>query len=402
MRLLYVVYWGALEPLGQALVVPPVLHLARSGVAVTLVTFEKGRDLADSRRVAACRAELEAAGARWLPLRYHRSPTLAATAWDLAAGTARAILAGFRGRPAVVHGRTFVGGLVGRLVAGALRRPFVYHAEGFWPEEQVAGGVWSRGGRAFRTATAVEGGLFRGAAGVVVLSRSARERVLALRHGAPESSVVVVPSCVDLDRFRPPAVVPPEPRPLVYSGSLGGRYPADLPAAFLAAALREDPAVSLRVYTQSDPALAQEALGALPRSAWSVRRLPHAEVPAALGECGAGLHLLAPGQYYGSPTRIGEYWACGIPVVTTGDVGDVDEIVRRERVGVILSDTRPEALTAAVRELAALTRDPALAGRCRAAAERHYSLERGVATQVGLYEALAKGRWEACATTASP
>ncbi len=45
-RVLYISYWGALEQLGQSLVVPAVKKLAQMGVDLTLVTFDKPSDLA--------------------------------------------------------------------------------------------------------------------------------------------------------------------------------------------------------------------------------------------------------------------------------------------------------------------------------------------------------------------
>ena len=44
-RVLYLVYWGALEPLGQSLVVPAVLRFADHGLDISLITFEKSEDL---------------------------------------------------------------------------------------------------------------------------------------------------------------------------------------------------------------------------------------------------------------------------------------------------------------------------------------------------------------------
>ncbi len=47
-RILYLVYWGAGEPLGQALVLPSVKRLAQLGARITLVTFEKPESPRDS------------------------------------------------------------------------------------------------------------------------------------------------------------------------------------------------------------------------------------------------------------------------------------------------------------------------------------------------------------------
>ena len=46
-HVLYVVYWGVMEPLGQSLVLPQVLKFAAAGLQITLVTF---REAPPSRR----------------------------------------------------------------------------------------------------------------------------------------------------------------------------------------------------------------------------------------------------------------------------------------------------------------------------------------------------------------
>jgi glycosyltransferase involved in cell wall biosynthesis len=99
---------------------------------------------------------------------------------------------------------------------------------------------------------------------------------------------------------------------------------------------------------------------------------------------------LAPGisQHGGSPTKVGEYWAAGLPVVVTPGIGDTEEIIRRERVGVVVSEFSGEAYDHALSELLNLLEDPYLPGRCRAAAEKHYSLETACERLQELYSAL--------------
>src|SRR5262249_10902834 len=146
----YLVYWGAMEPLGQALVIPQVVRMAGSGTRVTLVTFEKPDHLADGERFRIQKRDLHAVGIDWIPLRYHQRPTAPATAFDTFHGFARSVLASLRGRPDLVHGRTYVGGVIGSLVARFLRRPSIFHNEGFWPDEQIASGRWTAASRGYR------------------------------------------------------------------------------------------------------------------------------------------------------------------------------------------------------------------------------------------------------------
>src|SRR2546422_4483794 len=85
-RVLYIVYWGAGDPLGQSLVLPAVKKLAALGADLTLVTFEKPGDLACHEAMMKIRASLDQHGVRWVPLRYHKRPKVPATAFDFFQG----------------------------------------------------------------------------------------------------------------------------------------------------------------------------------------------------------------------------------------------------------------------------------------------------------------------------
>jgi hypothetical protein len=77
-------------------------------------------------------------------------------------------------------------------------------------------------------------------------------------------------------------------------------------------------------------------------------------------------------------------------VIATAGLGDVDDILRAERVGVIVADHSDDAYRGALGELRALLRDPGLAARCRAAAERHYGLDDACSRQLAVYRGLAQ------------
>jgi glycosyltransferase involved in cell wall biosynthesis len=392
LHVLYIVYWGVLEPLGQALVVPTLLRFAADGLHVTLVSYEKPAHLADLERVEKSAQQLRAAGIDWIPRRYHRRPTVPATAWDVGQGCATGIIAALRSRPDLVHGRTYLGGVIGGLVSRLLRRPFIFHNDGFWPDEQVDGGNWAAESWQYRATKQIELGLYNRADAVITLSETARGIVRALRPTRREESTLVVPSCVDLQRFRPMSQPSDQNKNgrLVYVGSLGGRYLVSEMAQFLKAARHEMPSASLTVYSHSSPALIRSGLqnNGIEDDWWSLDFVPHDEIPRAISSQQAGLFFLARGvsSRVCSPTKIGEYWASGLPVVTTPDVGDVDAVVRRDRVGVIVEADTDAACRKAARELRLLLEDPELPQRCRRAAECYYSLDQAVEVQLRLYD----------------
>lgn len=398
-RVLYLAYWGAAEPLGQSLLLPAVHQLARSGVRLVLVTFEKPADLTRDAEMARIRSELQEQGVPWVPLRYHKRPKIPATAFDLFQGCARSLMVRLRFPFNIVHARTYVGGLMGLALSQLLRAKFIYHNEGFYPDEQVDGGVWQAGSLPHRIAKKLERCLYTAADGIIALSHRARLQIDNLppvrRKRTP---TIVVPSCVDLEKFRwhtEQKIHWRDQLRLVYIGSIGYRYLFERIARFVAAAARELGPVRLRVLTGADPTVVDATLrqAGLPVGSWSVQAVPHSAVASELVTQDAGLFFLTQGlsEHGCSPTKIGEYWAMGLPVVTTPNVSDTDEIIRCHKVGVIVREHSETAYRRAAMELRSLLEDPDLARRCRDAAEIHYGLDDACEKQAALYGALLSG-----------
>lgn len=390
---LYLVYWGAGEPLGQSLVLPSVTRLAQLGARVTLVTFDKVLDLMEKDQVASIQRTFDEQGIRWISLRYHKRPPVLSKLSDTVSGLAHSLAAQFQERTEIVHARTFVGGLIGVILSRLLRAKFIYHNEGFYPDEQVDGGVWALGSRRHRIARRLEAQLYARADGIIALSQRARATIKELPQvRRKRTAVIVVPSAVDLERFRCEKYEGGVRRGglrLIYTGSVGLRYRLDRAAQFAAVALQEVRPVSLRVLSRAARSMVEGMLEAssLPRDNWSVDSVPHAAVPGELGRHDAGLFFLTEGlsEQGCSPTKIGEYWACGLPVVTTPNVSDTDEIVRSERVGVVVREHSEAGYSEAVRALVKLLEDPELEARCRLAAETHYAIGPASERQMALY-----------------
>jgi len=382
-RVLYLVYWGAAEPLGQSLVLPSVTRLAAAGTTLTLITFEKPADLARQPEVERISAILARHAVRWIPLRYHKWPKGAAKLLDVLQAVGAALRLAVRLRPDIVHARTFVGGVMGVIVAPLVGAKLVYHAEGFYPDEQVDGGFWAEGSLVHRAARLVERLLYARADGIVVLSERAKGVVERLPSVQRQTTpVIVVPSCVDRKLFSFTERLPwnaGRGLRLVYVGSTGGRYLFQRVAEFAAVAHRRLGRVSLRVLTSTEQQAVEATLddSGLPRDSWSIESVPHSTMPQELARQDVGLFLFTRGisEHGCSPTKVGEYWAMGLPVVITPNVSDTEDIVRRERVGVLLSGFSAAAYARALDELVAILKDADLPERCRAASERYYGLE---------------------------
>ncbi|MFV0389622.1 MAG: glycosyltransferase [Pyrinomonadaceae bacterium] len=389
-RVLYVSYWGALEQLGQSLVVPAVKKLAQMGVEITLVTFEKPHDLARKGEMERVRVLFEEDKIEWIPLKYHKG--IRATPFDISNGLLQGISKRVQKKYDIVHARTYIGGLIGLVLAPLIGAKFIYHNEGFYPDEQVDGGFWGLNSRPYKVAKYLENKMYQRADAIISLSHRAKA---ILVNDFPNTPIIVVPSCVDLERFDLPKTKPvfsDDEIKLVYIGSVGGRYILDKIGAFVAASRKTGINVKLQIYSKADKNLIGQMLDAsgLEREAWSLEAVPYTEMPKRLAEHQAGLFFLTQGlsEHGCSPTKIGEYWAIGLPVITSSGVSDTDDIINREKVGVIVKEHSEQAYQTAFLDLCKLLQDNALPARCRKSAESHYALLPACERQVALYDEL--------------
>ena len=332
----------------QTQVIPYLVEIRKGGTEVSLLTFEP-RDEAERLRggdEAAERRELAEKGIKWYWLRYHKRPSVPATAWDILSGAlyVRRLLA--KERFDILHCRVHVPMLMGAIARKLSRQSpkLLFDIRGFFPEEYTDAGVWPDGGWLYRSAKRVERWLMKESDGFVVLTEKAREILFSEsresgydKHGRP---VEVIPCCVDLEkRFSGDGAEMRRSvraklglngrRVILHLGALGGLYLTEEIADLLAAARGENAGTFAMFLTQSDPEkivplLKERGFGDGDYFAGCV---PAAEVQGYLEAADIALSVVKAtfATQSRSPTKIPEYLACGLPIIANRGVGDVDE-----------------------------------------------------------------------------
>lgn len=378
---LYVCYFGIAEPLVQTQVLPYLRALAEAGYAVYLLTFETiplGPEGKTRRR-----AELLSEGIAWSSLRYHKRPSLPATLYDILIGAAYIAGLALREGVHVLHARAHVPLVMSLLACPVARARIVFDLRGLMAEEYVEGGVWREGSAIVRLVKWCERVGLRLADQVVVLTERLRESLLKERL-VPAEKLEVIPCCTDLslypracEWFDPPTT-PGSRLQLVYAGSTVGLYQLDEMARFFVALKQMIPGSFFRVLTSGAAQTTMERLRdiGVPASAFSVGLAPAREVPALLSQSHVGISFRKPtaSQIAASPTKIAEYLAAGLPVVSNAGIGDMDRILTEDRVGVVVENYSHDSFLAALVRLDSLLREPGLRARCQESARRRFGL----------------------------
>jgi len=391
---LYLTRNGLLEPLGQSQVLAYLRGLSRDH-AITLITYEKPEDRANSARMARARAECERHGIRWMPQEFRPRPRIIAPALSMARMTWLVWGEVRGGRARLIHARSYIPAAVALVVHRLTGVPFIFDMRALWPEELITAKRLKRGSILHRAIVAVERACLHNAAAVVSLTHAA---VAHLKREYPEEldcqRIDVIPTCADLDRFTPELEKRVGPAVHGCIGTiLSGWFRTDWLAAWLSTAAMDDPDARFDIVTRDDADRVRAALdpqGAL-GDRLSIGSRPTEEMPEAVRKHDLSVMFYAGGQVSElgrSPTRMAEVLGCGLPVVANEGVGDVADIVRQNRVGVIVGGSEHAQFKASLDELRALMQDPSLAGRCRATSEAIFSLENGTEAYRGIYASL--------------
>jgi glycosyltransferase involved in cell wall biosynthesis len=211
-------------------------------------------------------------------------------------------------------------------------------------------------------------------------------RYLGSKDGA---GVTVIPCCVDLTKFRMT-----EKKDITlandlglkgefvfgYLGSLGTWYMVDEMVEFFRIAKDIFAPARFLFITQTG---SEHVYGAVGRSGmdeelFRVIEVGREDVPRALSLVDVGVFFIKPSfsKQASSPTKLAEFLACGVPVVINSGIGDTADVVKDNKIGVVLDGFSVDLYSKATGQLKGLIPEgEPLRKKCRDVAERYYALE---------------------------
>ena len=396
---LYVSYDGTLEPLGESQVVNYLTRLS-ANYRITLISFEKPEDLSDHTRVIAMEQRLHASGIKWIPLRYHKSPPVFSTIFDVVRGALTAWRVCHEGAIRIVHARGYVAALVALFVRRGGASRFLFDMRGFWVDEKVEAGHWRAHGLLYRLGKWWERRFFEGADAIVSLTKAGVQALPTLGYEIPDTvPTVVIPTCVDLQRFKPINKDPELVGPLGLQGKLvigcvgtmSNWYMRNEMLSYLAYLSKSIESLRVLIVTREDhKTLRRDAVASGVPDAMVLTRASFSEMPRYMSLFDAGLFFIRPtlSKRASAATKLAEFLSCGVPVILNDGVGDSGAIVRHHNVGVVLTATNQEAFAASLPPVRALFSGLEMSERCRRVASELFDVEKGTEKYRKLYESL--------------
>ena len=392
---LYISYDGMLEPLGQSQVVS-YLEILSADYDIYLISFEKKSDLNNSSSFNKISKRMQSSNIHWRPLKYHKNPSAIATLFDVIYGFFVATYLCYKNDIKIIHSRSYVASLIALQLKMFFKVKFVFDMRGFWADERVDGGLWKESSKVFKFTKWLERKYLTSADVVISLTHSAVEHMKKFNYLKKKSiHYQIIPTCVNLEKFTLPKGVKSEDECIVgYVGSVGVWYLFDeVLKTFKIIKSRIKNAKLLIVNRGGhDEILKSIYKYDIDLADIDLVESDHEKIAEYMKVMGLAIYFYKPSisRLACSPTKLGEFLACGIPVISNTGVGDQDEIIHNNEnpVGVIVKNFDKQSVVKAVDMSLNLIQADGIHERCRGVAENKFSLIKGSTEYSKIYQQL--------------
>lgn len=395
-KILYLSYEGMTDSLGQSQVLSYMLKLS-AAYDITIVSCEKKDRYEQLNKEI--REKCTAAGINWQPLFYTKRPPVFSTLYDVVKMKRKAVSLHKEKQFDIVHCRSYITSIVGLQLKRHYGLKFIFDMRGFWIDERVEAGYWNQKNILYRTVTNYfrkkEQQFYRESDCIVTLTDASRKAIEKICEGVAgvAEKIHIIPTCVNLEVFKPFDLairkevrqkmgIPENAFVLLYSGGFGANYNISFLLEVFNTIKENIPGACILVLSKDGvTGLEQEKnAGSIFSISLTYSQVGDYLMAGDLGVVNYTNHFSVAGR---SPTKLAEYWACGLPAVAPQGVGDVDFLFSTyTQSGILYNKSNFTEQLKAVLQVDKKT--------LRSYADDYFSLEKGVRLYSAIYEKLKK------------
>lgn len=388
MAILYISYDGILEPLGSSQVLNYLNGIASKDKEIILLSYEKISDLIDSERVHKLQKKLSKDNIEWKFLKYHKNPAILASIFDLFCGFLHIIPFLFSRKIKIIHIRGYMPMLLGLLVKIISSGKLIFDTRGFWPDEKADRSNWSRASKRYKFFKNFERICLRYSDKVICLTHQAKDIYIEMMDPSDFKKIEVIRTCTDLKKFyvNIPSRHSTDVLNFGYLGSIDTAYDISKVFKFFNHFLNHKDA-NLYIFTNGS----KEELNLLidkydlPKDHIYIRKIGFDEVSEELNLIDIGIFYLNINFSIKAsmPTKIGEFFSKGIPIICNKFNKDIEKIINKNN-GYLLNFKKIEHHDLKkIEKLADLDRN-----KIHEFARKNFSLEQGIQQYKEVYEEL--------------
>lgn len=278
----------------------------------------------------------------------------------------------------IIHCRCYLPNFVGVIVKIFFRKKLIFDMRGLWPEELALGLKKGRKSFFYKILKFIEFINIFYSDNVISLTNKAKEYLVEI-YKLDSKRVFTIPTCVDLKKFQ--YCLPKDNQSKKFScvGTIiSDWFLVDWLSMFFKCIDEYDDQATFEIISKDDEnkIISRLNLNNSIKKKLSIKSATSDQMPSLIKDhCASAFFFKSDISKLGSsPTRCGEILAVGRPIICNSGVGDIEQIITGNNIGVIVNDPDYNSMLGAIKDLYKLINDPLTSNRCRNFAESYYSV----------------------------
>jgi glycosyltransferase involved in cell wall biosynthesis len=379
-----------LEPLGQSQIFAYLKDLSKKN-KIFLLTYEKKEFYNIKNREDTEKNIRMLSNLIWIPIKYHKYPLGVSSLWDISKGVIISLLLLKKNKIEIIHSRSFVPGIIASIVKSIIPVKFIFDIRGFWVDEKVNSNRIKRSDLVFKILKQVEKLLFIHADYIVALTDSAKKEIKSFPYFKNKNiNCDVIPTCVDTERFY----VKKTDKPLTLGivGNVSGWALLNPTLDIYTELLNYYPKMLIKILTGNNHKSIEKKIihKKINLKQVEIGFVSYKNMPQKMQTMDIGVFFYKNSfsEKGRSPTKMAEFLACGIPVIINKGIGDTEEIINKNGIGVVVNGFDKNSIRKASKEIVMLLESRDIAKKCRQIAIDEFSIDIGVARYQQIYNLL--------------
>ena len=387
-KILYVTYDGLLEPLGQSQILSYLRTLSKD-FQITILSFEKKEDWLNEVNVRKVREIVNQSSLEWVHLSYSSRPYLFATLYDILKGTLRTFLIIAKRKIQIVHARGDISALIAFPIVKFSKVKLIFDMRGFWADERVDWGIWNKKNQVYFFFKFLEKKLFQDSDGIVSLTKVGIKKIEEItKQKRKDSEIRVIPTCADLELFSFHKKMP-EKITMAHVGAVESRYEFGKTLQIYKT-INKIRSTKLHIINKGEHNFINQELkrNNITNDRVEIFESIYSEMPTHLKNITFGAFFPKKGFYLNGyfPTKLGEFLACGRPLICGQVNEDVERIIKVNKVGVVVNLDDDVSLDRIIEKFLEICTSANISERCRKVAEKYFSARQGASDYGSLYK----------------
>tara|TARA_B100001287_G_C22686516_1_gene534115 strand:- start:13930 stop:15102 length:1173 start_codon:yes stop_codon:yes gene_type:complete len=332
MAIVYISYDGVLEPLGSSQVLNYLKGIASKDQHIFLLSYEKASDLAKKDKVSKLQNMLSKKDITWKFLKYHKEPAILASLFDLLLGFFQIIPILLLKKIKIIHIRGYMPMILGLIAKKVSNGKLIFDTRGFWPDEKADRSNWKRSSRKYKFFKYFEKLCLSQADKVICLTFEAKDIYKKMTKSSDDERFEIIRTCTDTNKFKVNDSVNERSNIINfgYLGSIDTAYDIRKVLIFFDAFIKRREA-NLHIFTNGSKKKLNSLIEnyGLPSQQIYIKNVEFEDVSSALDSIDIGIFFLKLNFSIKAsmPTKIGEFFSKGVPIVCNRFNHDIEEIV---------------------------------------------------------------------------